>query len=68
MVQRPVVLDVQKLLDRCLFRRVQGARQPIRGYQACWYCNDGYKKVGNSCEKLLVPPNAWVSGSNWYCK
>ena len=32
-----------------------------------WYCNDGYKKVGNSCEKLAVPRNAWVSGSNWYC-
>jgi len=32
-----------------------------------WYCNDGYKKVGNSCEKLVVPRNAWVSGSNWYC-
>ena len=32
-----------------------------------WYCNDGYKKVGNSCEKLNVPRNAWVSGSNWYC-
>lgn len=32
-----------------------------------WYCNNGYKKVGNSCEKLNVPRNAWVSGSNWYC-
>ena len=32
-----------------------------------WYCNDGYKKVGNSCEKLNVPRNAWVYGSNWYC-
>lgn len=32
-----------------------------------WYCNDGYKKVGNSCERLNVPRNAWVSGSNWYC-
>ena len=32
-----------------------------------WYCNDGYKKVGNSCEKLVVPRNAWISGSNWYC-
>lgn len=32
-----------------------------------WYCNDGYKRVGNSCEKLNVPRNAWVSGSNWYC-
>lgn len=32
-----------------------------------WYCNDGYKKVGNSCERLNVPRNAWVSGSNWHC-
>lgn len=35
---------------------------------SAWYCNDGYKKVGNSCEKMVVPGNAWVSGSNWYCK
>ena len=32
-----------------------------------WYCNDGYRKVGSSCEKLVVPTHAWVSGSNWYC-
>jgi|JI8StandDraft_1071087.scaffolds.fasta_scaffold01373_2 hypothetical protein len=32
-----------------------------------WYCNDGYRKVGDKCEALNVPANAWVSGSNWYC-
>lgn len=32
-----------------------------------WYCNDGYRKVGEKCEALTVPENAWVSGSNWYC-
>ena len=32
-----------------------------------WYCNDGYRKVGDKCEKLNVPANAWVSGSVWYC-
>ena len=32
-----------------------------------WYCNNGYRRVGNSCEQLNVPANAWVSGSNWYC-
>ena len=33
-----------------------------------WYCNEGFKKVGNQCEPLTVPANAFVSGSNWYCK
>ena len=33
-----------------------------------WYCNEGFKKVGNQCEALAVPDNAFVSGSNWYCK
>lgn len=48
---------------------VQGSGPPANSWVSgsSWYCNDGYKKVGNSCEKLLVPPNAWVSGSNWYC-
>lgn len=33
-----------------------------------WYCNEGFKKVGNQCEAVAVPDNAFVSGSNWYCK
>lgn len=33
-----------------------------------WYCNEGFKKVGDQCEALAVPANAFVSGSNWYCK
>lgn len=36
-------------------------------YGSTWYCNDGYKQVGNSCEKVLAPANSWVYGSNWYC-
>ncbi|WP_336146861.1 peptidoglycan-binding domain-containing protein, partial [Alteromonas macleodii] len=32
-----------------------------------WFCNDGYRKVSNRCEKLSVPENAWVSGSSWFC-
>lgn len=48
---------------------VQRAGPPANSWVSgsSWYCNDGYTKVGNSCEKLVVPPNAWVSGSNWYC-
>ncbi len=33
-----------------------------------WYCKDGYRKVGNSCERVKAPANSFVSGSNWYCK
>ena len=32
-----------------------------------WYCNNGYKKTGNKCEKIDVPANAFVQGPNWYC-
>ena len=32
-----------------------------------WYCNDGFRKVGDQCDALKVPANAWISGSNWYC-
>ncbi len=47
----------------------QGSGPPANSWVSGsnWYCNDGYRKVGNNCEKLSVPRNAWVSGSNWYC-
>ena len=32
-----------------------------------WFCNDGYRKVGDRCEAFKVPANSWVSGSTWYC-
>jgi len=32
-----------------------------------WYCNDGYKQVGNKCVKVIAPENAHVSGHDWYC-
>jgi peptidoglycan hydrolase-like protein with peptidoglycan-binding domain len=32
-----------------------------------WYCNDGYRKIGDRCEAFKVPANSWVSGSTWYC-
>jgi len=43
--------------------------QPDNSYQmgGNWYCNNGYKKVGNKCVKINVPANAWVQGSQWYC-
>jgi len=36
-------------------------------YGSEWYCNDGYRKAGDRCERLNVPANAWVYGSEWYC-
>jgi len=30
-------------------------------------CNDGYRKAGLKCRKIIAPDNATVSGSNWYC-
>lgn len=34
---------------------------------SAWYCDDGYRRDGNHCEKLDVPPNAHVLGNSWYC-
>lgn len=38
------------------------------GTASKWYCNDGYKKVSNTCVALEMPANAWAYGDNWYCK
>jgi hypothetical protein len=32
-----------------------------------WYCDTGYKRVGNTCQELNVPEDAHVSGNVWYC-
>jgi len=32
-----------------------------------WYCNSGYRRVGDKCVALNVPANAYVSGNAWYC-
>ena len=34
-----------------------------------WDCNWGYKKIGDSCAKVIVPKNAYISDSqgNWSC-
>ena len=32
-----------------------------------WYCNIGYKRNGQKCDKVIKPENSYYSGSNWYC-
>lgn len=32
-----------------------------------WFCNEGYQRVGDSCEPLSVPENAHVMGNMWFC-
>ncbi|MGB1311294.1 MAG: hypothetical protein ACPG47_08780 [Leucothrix sp.] len=32
-----------------------------------WFCEAGYKRQGNICNKLNAPKNADVFGSNWFC-
>ncbi len=32
-----------------------------------WYCNEGFRRQGNQCNRLYVPPNAHVLGDTWYC-
>ena len=33
-----------------------------------WYCNDGYKQVGNSCELVVCGANQTRYGTSCYCK
>lgn len=32
-----------------------------------WFCNNGYKVVGDSCQKIFIPENAYAIGSQWFC-
>ena len=32
-----------------------------------WYCNTGFKKVGDKCQKVIKPENSFHQGSQWYC-
>ncbi|NCB57891.1 MAG: hypothetical protein EOM46_10365 [Gammaproteobacteria bacterium] len=48
-------------------RKSSGVPKNAWAFGSNWYCNDGYRQVGNECVKLKVPANAWVYGSNWYC-
>ena len=32
-----------------------------------WYCNTGFKQVGQKCEEIIKPPNSYVLGNQWYC-
>jgi len=38
------------------------------GSSGSWYCNDGYKRFGDTCEVIEVPENAYALGSEWYCE
>jgi len=38
------------------------------GSSGSWYCNDGYKRVSDTCEVIEVPENAYAFGSEWYCE
>lgn len=58
-----LVLSVLALLSFSLYA------QPENSYQSGgnWYCDNGYIKSGNQCEKINIPANAWAQGSRWYC-
>ena len=32
-----------------------------------WYCNSGFKRVGDKCVSINPPENSWVQGDQWYC-
>ena len=33
-----------------------------------WMCQNGYKKVGEACQKINVPDNAIAVGDTWMCR
>jgi|ERR1044071_1822096 hypothetical protein len=36
-------------------------------YGSWWFCNSGYEKVGNSCEKIIAPANSTIYYGLWFC-
>lgn len=48
-------------------RKSSGIPANAWAYGSEWYCNDGYRKVGNECVNINPPANSWVHGSEWYC-
>ncbi len=48
----------------------ESSRLPDNAYVSGsrWYCRDGYKRVGDRCDKVIAPENSYVSGSRWYCR
>lgn len=63
---------MKKIIIFCLFMiafplSVHAAPPDSYTMSGMWFCNEGYKKVGNSCERLSVPENARVMGNMWFC-
>ena len=67
-------------MEGCLYEKnlqdlasfiINAAKQriPVNAYSSgnSWRCNAGYRKRGNSCQRIYVPPHAYVSGSSWKC-
>ena len=36
-------------------------------FGANWYCDSGYREVGNTCVQVIAPEHAHIFGANWYC-
>jgi hypothetical protein len=45
-----------------------GAPANSLSYGNSWMCKNGFKKVGDTCEKVYVPTNAIAFGDTWMCK
>lgn len=37
------------------------------GDSSNWFCDDGYRKVQDSCQPIKIPENSWTYGDKWYC-
>lgn len=47
----------------------ENARASKYNFGAKWFCNRGYKRLNNQCDKILIPENAKLktSGNEWEC-
>ena len=61
----PPSIDVQAKLPETRKSSGPPANSWVQGEN--WYCNSGFKKVGEKCVSINPPANSWVQGANWYC-
>ncbi|HJN43865.1 MAG TPA: hypothetical protein QF572_06770 [Vicinamibacterales bacterium] len=66
-----VLVGITALLPYSAHSQSQQAPDPVPANAQvvgnAWYCNSGFRRVGNACVALDVPVNAQVVGNAWYC-
>ena len=63
-----ITLLLSSALSLMLFSTSASALPPnSHAVGSSWFCNPGFKRQGNQCNKVIPPKNAYVLGSSWFC-